>query len=198
MKLSLARLDQERPRPPARPYVGDRRRRRTRRRSRRPRALPQLAAPVRPRPADDGIQALMGARDVARATTRSGAAGRLRSAAPFLAIETADTEGLASFDGEGVPASLLISGNRAATLKPPTSAAARRAGAGQAQPVDRPRRRDRDRRSGARPRDLLKGLFQTAPLVCRPRSRRAPRPARRLARAFTRRDGPAVRAGERR
>ena len=35
---------------------------------------------------------------------------------PFLAIETADAGGLAAFDAEG-PADILISGNRAATLK---------------------------------------------------------------------------------
>src|SRR5205814_10455312 len=36
----------------------------------------------------------------------------------FLAIETADEEGLAAFDGAGAaPASLLVSGNRAAVLK---------------------------------------------------------------------------------
>jgi GTP cyclohydrolase II len=60
----------------------------------------------------------MGARDVARAIDA------LRRGWPvavddisFLAIETADDEGLAAFDGEDAPASLLISGNRAATLK---------------------------------------------------------------------------------
>ena len=60
----------------------------------------------------------MGARDVARAIDA------LRRGWPvavddisFLAIETADDEGLAAFDGDGAPASLLISGNRAATLK---------------------------------------------------------------------------------
>jgi GTP cyclohydrolase II len=35
----------------------------------------------------------------------------------FLPVETTDGEGLASFDGEGTPAALLISGPRAATLK---------------------------------------------------------------------------------
>ena len=60
----------------------------------------------------------MGARDVARAIDA------LRRGWPvavddisFLAIETADAEGLAAFDGDGAPAALLISGNRAATLK---------------------------------------------------------------------------------
>ena len=62
----------------------------------------------------------MGARDVARAidALRRGwpvAVGDIS----FLAIETADAEGLAAFDGDGdaAPAALLISGNRAATLK---------------------------------------------------------------------------------
>jgi len=62
---------------------------------------------------------LSGARDVARAidALRRGwpvAIGDIS----FLAIETADAGGLAVFDGAGkAPASLLISGNRAATLK---------------------------------------------------------------------------------
>jgi len=61
---------------------------------------------------------LSGARDVARAIDA------LRRGWPvavdevsFLAIETADPDGLAAFDGAGAPAALLISGNRAATLK---------------------------------------------------------------------------------
>jgi GTP cyclohydrolase II len=60
---------------------------------------------------------LTGARDVARAIDA------LRRGWPvavdgtlFLAIETADLEGLDAFDGDS-PADLLISGNRAATLK---------------------------------------------------------------------------------
>jgi GTP cyclohydrolase II len=62
---------------------------------------------------------LSGARDVARAIDA------LRRGWPvavddilFLAVETADAEALAAFDGlGGGPADLLISGNRAATLK---------------------------------------------------------------------------------
>ena len=102
---------------------------------------------------------MSGARDVARAIDA------LRRGWPvavddllFLAVETADAEGLAAFDGDG-PADLLISGNRAATLKltnqreaVPTEPVLIGA-----QPVDRPRRRDRDRRSGARPRDSAQG-----------------------------------------
>jgi GTP cyclohydrolase II len=59
----------------------------------------------------------MGARDVARAidALRRGWPVALDDVS-FLAIETADASGLAAFDG-GAPASLLISGNRAATLK---------------------------------------------------------------------------------
>jgi len=60
----------------------------------------------------------MGARDVARAIDA------LRRGWPvaidgisLLAVETADAGGLAAFDGDGAPAALLISGNRAATLK---------------------------------------------------------------------------------
>ena len=60
----------------------------------------------------------MGARDVARAidALRRGWPVALGDIA-FLAIETADEAGLAAFDGSEAPASLLISGNRAATLK---------------------------------------------------------------------------------
>jgi len=60
----------------------------------------------------------MGARDVARAIDA------LRRGWPvavddifFLAVETADSKGFAAFDDSDEPASLLISGNRAATLK---------------------------------------------------------------------------------
>lgn len=60
----------------------------------------------------------MGARDIARAIDA------LRRGWPvaideisFLAIESADAEGLADFERGGAPATLLISGNRAATLK---------------------------------------------------------------------------------
>jgi GTP cyclohydrolase II len=60
----------------------------------------------------------MGARDVARAidALRRGwpvAIGEIC----FLAVETADADGLAAFDGEGGQADLLISGTRAAVLK---------------------------------------------------------------------------------
>jgi GTP cyclohydrolase II len=140
---------------------------------------------------------LTGARDVARAIDA------LRRGWPvavddnsFLAIETADPEGLAAFDGEGAPAGLLISGNRAATLKltnqrealPTAPVLIRRspwidleAATAIADPA----------------LDLaypLKGPFQTAPL-CSPATAEA---ALRLARLagllpalFTRREGPA-------
>jgi GTP cyclohydrolase II len=60
---------------------------------------------------------LTGARDVARAidALRRGWPVGVDSAL-FLAVETADAEALAAFDGDA-PADLLISGNRAATLK---------------------------------------------------------------------------------
>ena len=68
VELPLARLDQERPRPPARPYVGDRR---TSPRQavapRRPRAVPQLDPAFGPRSARHGVRDLSGGRDVARA-----------------------------------------------------------------------------------------------------------------------------------
>ena len=79
--------------------------------------MPELDAAFRPCAIDDGIRDLTGARDVARAIDA------LRRGWPvavddllFLAVETADAEGLAAFDGDD-PADLLISGNRAATLK---------------------------------------------------------------------------------
>ena len=79
--------------------------------------MPELDAPVRPCAADDGIRDLSGARDVARAIDA------LRRGWPvavdgtsFLAVETADDAALAGFDAAGA-ADLLISGNRAATLK---------------------------------------------------------------------------------
>ena len=61
---------------------------------------------------------MTGARDVARAidALRRGWPVAVDEVA-FLAIETADADGLAAFDGAGTPASLLVSGNRAATLK---------------------------------------------------------------------------------
>jgi GTP cyclohydrolase II len=60
---------------------------------------------------------LSGARDVARAidALRRGWAVAIGGMS-VLAVETADAEGLAAFDGDS-PADLLISGNRAATLK---------------------------------------------------------------------------------
>lgn len=79
--------------------------------------MPQLDAPVRPCPDRDGIRVLSGARDVARAidAVRRGWPVAIDEWS-FLAIETADAGALAEFD-EGAPADLLISGNRAATLK---------------------------------------------------------------------------------
>src|ERR1051325_7650079 len=107
VELSLARLDRERPRPPARPYVGDRRGRRHRPGSPGLRALPQLDPALGPCAADDGLHSLTGPRDTARAIDA------LRRGWPvavdqisFLAVETADPEGLAAFDAGGAPADL--------------------------------------------------------------------------------------------
>jgi GTP cyclohydrolase II len=139
----------------------------------------------------------MGARDVARAIDA------LRRGWPvavddisLLAVETADDEGLAAFDGTTAPASLLISGNRAATLKLtnqrealPTAPvlikrsawldlAAANAVADPALDLATP----------------LKGPFQTAPLCSPPTAAAALRLARLaglLPALFTRRDGPA-------
>jgi len=114
----------------------------------------------------------------------------------FLAIETADAEGLAAFDGPDAPASLLVSGNRAATLKLTNQREAL-----PTEPV-------LIRRSSwinleaataiADPAlDLafpLKGPFQTAPLCSPPTAAAALRLTRLaglLPALFTRRDGPA-------
>jgi GTP cyclohydrolase II len=139
---------------------------------------------------------LSGARDVARAidALRRGwpvAVGEIS----FLAVETADEEGLVEFDDDA-PAGLLIAGNRAATLKltnqrealptepvlivrtPWTGLAAAIAVADPALDLANP----------------LKGPFRTAPLCSPPSARAALRLARLaglLPALFTRRDGPA-------
>jgi GTP cyclohydrolase II len=139
----------------------------------------------------------MGARDVARAidALRRGWPVALGDIA-FLAVETADTEGLAAFDAGEAPAALLVSGNRAATLK-----LTNQRDAEPAEPVLIRRAPWIDLATAnaiADPAlDLanpFKGPFQTAPL-CAPETARA---ALRLARLagllpalFTRRDGPA-------
>ena len=73
--------------------------------------------PLRPCSARDRVRHLKGGRDAARAidALRRGWPVEIDGVA-FLAIETADDAGLAAFDADG-PADLLISGNRAATLK---------------------------------------------------------------------------------
>lgn len=139
----------------------------------------------------------MGAREVARAIDA------LRRGWPvaiddisLLAVETADAEGLAAFDGADAPAALLISGNRAATLKltnqreampsapvlirraPWIDLAAATAIADPALDLATP----------------LKGPFQTAPLCAPPTAEAALRLARLaglLPALFTRADGPA-------
>jgi len=137
---------------------------------------------------------LSGARDVARAIDA------LRRGWPvavddvsFLAVETADAEGLAAFDGDA-PANLLISGNRAATLKLtnqrealPTEPVLIRRGAG----IDL----DAATAIADPALDLaypLKGPFQTGPLCAPPTATAALRLARLaglLPALFTRRDG---------
>jgi GTP cyclohydrolase II len=142
---------------------------------------------------------LTGARDVARAIDA------LRRGWPvavdgvsFLAIETADAEGLAAFDGgEGAaPASLLISGNRAATLKLTNQRAAL-----PTEPVLIRRSPWIDLETATAIADPaldlaypLKGPFQTAPLCAPPVAAAALRLARLaglLPALFTRREGPA-------
>ena len=159
--------------------------------------MPQLDPAVRPCPADDGIRDLSGARDVARAIDA------LRRGWPvagdgilFLAVETADEPALADFDGDGAGADLLISGNRAATLKLTNQREAL-----PSEPVLVKRSPWLDLAGANAVADPaldlatpLKGPFQTAPL-CSPETARA---ALRLARLagllpalFTRRSGEA-------
>lgn len=83
--------------------------------------MPKLDSPVRPCPARHRVRDLndLGPQD--RDTAR--AIDALRRGWPvaiddwtYLAIETADPDALSAFDGEG-PSDILISGNRAVTLK---------------------------------------------------------------------------------
>ena len=144
----------------------------------------------------------MGARDVARAidALRRGWPVALGDIS-FLAIETADEAGLAAFDGSESPASLLISGNRAATLK-----LTNQRDAEPDEPVLVTRAPWIDLATAnaiADPAlDLatpFKGPFRTAPLCSPPTARTALRLARLaglLPALFTRRGGPAeARAG---
>jgi GTP cyclohydrolase II len=139
----------------------------------------------------------MGARDVARAidALRRGwpvAVGEIA----FLAIETADAEGLAAFDGGGAPAALLISGNRAATLKLTNQ---REALPTEPVLIRRAPWLDLDAATAIADPALdlatpLKGPFQTAPLCSPPTAAAALKLARLaglLPALFTRRDGPA-------
>jgi GTP cyclohydrolase II len=143
---------------------------------------------------------LTGARDVARAidALRRGWPVAIEDIS-FLAIETADTEGLAAFDGAAAgaaPASLLISGNRAATLKLTNQRAAL-----PTEPVLIRRSPWIDLETATAIADPaldlaypLKGPFQTAPLCAPPVAEAALRLARLaglLPALFTRRDGPA-------
>jgi len=139
----------------------------------------------------------MGARDVARAidALRRGWPAAVDDIS-FLAVETADSESLAAFDGAVSPASLLISGNRAATLK-----LTNRRDALPTEPVLIKRSPWLDLAMATAVADPaldlahpLKGPFQTAPLCSPPTATAALRLARLaglLPALFTRRDGPA-------
>jgi GTP cyclohydrolase II len=139
----------------------------------------------------------MGARDVARAidALRRGWPVAIDGVA-FLAIETADAEGLAAFDGDGAPAALLISGNRAATLK-----LTNQRDAEPALPVLVKRAPWINLDAAVAITDPaldlatpFKGPFETAPLCAPPTAVAALRLARLaglLPALFTRRDGPA-------
>jgi GTP cyclohydrolase II len=139
----------------------------------------------------------MGARDVARAidALRRGWPAAV-DAVSFLAIETADAEGLAAFDGDEAPAALLISGNRAATLKLTNQ---REALPTEPVLIRREPWIDLDTAFAIADPALdlatpLKGPFRTAPLCAPPTARAALRLARLaglLPALFTRADGPA-------
>jgi len=139
---------------------------------------------------------LSGARDVARAidALRRGwpvAVGEIS----FLAVETADEEGLAEFDGD-TPSGLLIAGNRAATLKLTNQREAL-----PTEPVLIVRAPWIDLAAAIAVADPaldlaypLKGPFKTAPLCSPPTAEAAMRLARLaglLPALFTRRDAPA-------
>jgi GTP cyclohydrolase II len=140
---------------------------------------------------------LSGARDVARAidALRRGWPVAVDDTA-FLAIETADADALAAFDGEDAPASLLISGNRAATLKLTNQREAL-----PTEPVLIRREAWIDLEAATAIADPaldlaypLKGPFRTAPLCAPPTAQAALRLARLaglLPALFTRRNGPA-------
>ena len=159
--------------------------------------MPQLDSALRPRSADDVFPALLGARDVARAidALRRGWPAAVDGIS-FLAVETADADGLRAFDGVGAPASLLISGNRAATLKLTNQREAL-----PTEPVLIVRASWIDLDAAAAIADPaldlaypLKGPFQTAPLCSPPTAAAALRLARLaglLPALFTRPDGPA-------
>jgi GTP cyclohydrolase II len=139
----------------------------------------------------------MGARDVARAidALRRGWPVAVDDIA-FLAVETADRQGLAAFDGAGAAASLLISGNRAATLKLTNQ---REALPTEPVVIVRSPWLDLDVATAVADPALdlanpLKGPFRTAPLCSPPTAAAALRLARLaglLPALFTRRDGPA-------
>ncbi len=139
---------------------------------------------------------MSGARDVARAidALRRGWPVALDEIS-FLAVETADRAGLADFDGDR-PASLLISGNRAATLKLTNQ---REALPTEPVLIARSPWLDLDAATAVADPALdlanpLKGPFQTAPLCSPPTALAALRLARLaglLPALFTRRNGPA-------
>ena len=139
---------------------------------------------------------MSGARDVARAidALRRGWPAAVDEIS-FLAVETADAEGLAAFDGDR-PAALLISGNRAATLKLTNQ---REALPTEPVLIARSPWIDLDAATAIADPALdlanpLKGPFQTAPLCAPPTAIAALRLARLaglLPALFTRRDGPA-------
>ncbi len=139
---------------------------------------------------------MTGARDVARAidAVRRGWPVAVDQVS-FLAVETADVQGLAAFDGDA-PAGLLISGNRAATLKLTNQRAAL-----PTQPVLILREPWIDLEAATAIADPaldlatpFKGPFRTAPLRAAPTAEAALRLVRLaglLPASFIRADGPA-------
>src|SRR5438309_3234513 len=117
VELSLAGLDEERPRAQARSYVGLTRARRAHQGACRARAVPQVGAALGPRPADLRDRGLSAAVRSAIAMLRSGRPVRIegRATIAVCAVETATQELLDILDPKH-GARLLISGQRAAAL----------------------------------------------------------------------------------
>src|SRR5581483_8058130 len=100
VELPLARLDQERPRPPPRSYVGVARSRGAHQGARSAGAVPQLGAPVRPCAADlrdRGVTTAAAVRS-AIAALRGGRPIRITGSEPAIAVAAVETVGQGLLD----------------------------------------------------------------------------------------------------